>query len=127
VHSVQGSRSIATVVNHRRPDHDASGDHPQQSRGIHEAMVDMGRMSVHDKCMAVKTITIDIEAYGLLARHKREGESFSQVIKAHFGPQPTAGRFLAHLKTSRISGPAIDAMERQVRARKTNPARAVQR
>jgi predicted CopG family antitoxin len=77
--------------------------------------------------MAVKTITIDLEAYGLLARHKRDGESFSQVIKAHFGPQPTAGRFLARLRRIRVSAPAIAAMEHQVQARKASPARAVQR
>jgi predicted CopG family antitoxin len=51
--------------------------------------------------MAVKTITIDIEAYALLSRHKREGQSFSQVIKAHFGDQPTAGRLLARLRAMR--------------------------
>ena len=82
---------------------------------------------MHDKCMAVKTITIDMDAYTLLSRHKREGQSFSQVIKAHFGPQPTAGRFLAHVRAIRVSAPALDAMERQVRARKLEPARAVER
>ena len=51
--------------------------------------------------MAVKTITIDMEAYELLARHKAQGQSFSQVIKAHFGEQPTAGRLLARLRTMR--------------------------
>lgn len=75
--------------------------------------------------MAVKTITIDLEAYALLARDKREGQSFSQVIKAHFGPQPTAGRFLARLKSIRIGDDALDAMEREVRARGRHPARAV--
>ena len=77
--------------------------------------------------MAVKTITIDIEAYDLLSHHKHAGQSFSQVIKAHFGPQPTAGRFLARLRRIRMSTPAIEAMERQLRARKTSTARAVQR
>ena len=77
--------------------------------------------------MAVKTITIDIEAYAMLSRYKREGQSFSQVIKAHFGPQPTAGRFLARIRAIRVSAPALDAMERQVGARKLSPARAVKR
>lgn len=77
--------------------------------------------------MAVKTITIDMEAYGLLSRNKREGQSFSQVIKTHFGPQPTAGRFLARVRAIRVSAPALGAMERQVRARKLEPARAVTR
>lgn len=77
--------------------------------------------------MAVKTITIDLEAYGLLSRHKRDGQSFSQVIKAHFGPQPTAGRFLTRFRSIRVSATALDAMERQVRARRHEPARAVKR
>ena len=74
--------------------------------------------------MAVKTITIDMEAYGLLSGQKGAGQSFSQVIKAHFGPQPTAGRFLALLRANRLSPEALDAMERQVQARKLSPARA---
>ena len=77
--------------------------------------------------MAVKTITIDMEAYGLLSGHKREGQSFSQVIKAHFGPQPTAGRFLARVRTIHVSALALDAMEKQVQARKREPARAIGR
>lgn len=75
--------------------------------------------------MAVKTITIDMEAYDLLSRDKREGQSFSQVIKARFGVQPTAGRFLARARTVRLSANALDAMERQVRGRKDSPARVV--
>ena len=77
--------------------------------------------------MAVKTITIDLEAYALLSRHKREGQSFSQVIKAHFGPQPTAGRFLERLKRAGTSASedALDRIEEVVRARVHDRARAI--
>jgi predicted CopG family antitoxin len=77
--------------------------------------------------MAVKTITIDLEAYNLLSRHKHVGQSFSQVIKAHFGGQPTAGSFRALVRSLRVSDDALDAMESQVRARAKTPARAVVR
>ena len=82
---------------------------------------------MHDKCMAVKTITIDLEAYGLLARRKEAGQSFSQVIKTHFGPQPTAARLRALLGTVHVSETTLDAMERQVRSRRASPARAAKR
>jgi len=77
--------------------------------------------------MAVKTITIDLEAYSLLSHHKSAGQSFSQVIKAHFRPEPTAGRLLARVRTIRVSAEALDAMDRQVAARRLEPARAVRR
>ena len=88
--------------------------------------IDGPAWSVHDKCM-VRTITIDMEAYTLLASHKQPGQSFSQVIKARFGPSPTAGRFLARLRTVKVSAGAIEAMEQQVQARRAEPARIVKR
>ena len=75
--------------------------------------------------MAVKTITIDLEAYTLLARHKTGSDSFSQVIKRHFGPQPTAGRFRALARSVTLSEDALRHADAQVRARKNSPARAV--
>ena len=77
--------------------------------------------------MAVKTITIDLEAYGLLARRKRAGESFSQVIKHHFGRTPTVAGFRSVLATLKPDPVALDAMEAVVRRRKASPARAAVR
>jgi predicted CopG family antitoxin len=77
--------------------------------------------------MAVKTITIDMEAYTLLTHRKQKGQSFSQVIKAHFGRQPTAAGFRAMLRSVRLSESALDAMDRQVAARAASPAQAVKR
>lgn len=84
-------------------------------------------MQVHDKCMAVKTITIDMEAYELLSRHKRGGLSFSEVIKKHFGPQPTAARFRELVRSARLSEATLDAVDQQVTARRKDPARAARR
>ena len=77
--------------------------------------------------MAVKTITIDMEAYALLSRLKTGGLSFSQVIKKYFGPQPTASRFLTVVRSTRLSPSTLRALERQVRARQAEPARSVRR
>lgn len=74
--------------------------------------------------MSVKTITIDLEAYGLLARNKGAGESFSKVIKKHFGRQPTVADFRAILSTVRLSDRTLEAIEGQVRARRLSKARA---
>jgi predicted CopG family antitoxin len=74
--------------------------------------------------MAVKTITIDLEAYEALARHKREGESFSQVIKARFGRRRTGRDLKELLKQVRMSDAAIDLVDEVVRARRRSPVRA---
>ena len=78
--------------------------------------------------MAVKTITIDLEAYGLLFRRKREGLSFSDVIKEHFGVTPSAGAFKAHLRERRrigrsLSEDVLEALEGVVADRANDPIR----
>jgi predicted CopG family antitoxin len=74
--------------------------------------------------MSVKTITIDLEAYELLSRRKREGQSFSQVIKAHFGAQPTVAAFRERLKSVRLGDDTLAALEKLVKRRKREPAPA---
>ena len=80
--------------------------------------------SVHDPCMAVKTITVDLEAYELLSRRKRPGMSFSQVIKLHLGPRRTARDLLATAREAPLAPKTLDAVEELIRGRKGSPARA---
>ncbi len=75
------------------------------------------------KCMAVKTISIDMEAYDLLARHKRVGTSFSDVIKKQFGPKKTASSLLEALSSMELEDSTLDQFEKEIKARKRHPAR----
>jgi predicted CopG family antitoxin len=74
--------------------------------------------------MAVKTITIDLEAYETLSRHKRPGQSFSQVIKQHFGSVRTGRDLLQAIERVSLSPETLDAIEAQIAARSRSPARA---
>lgn len=68
--------------------------------------------------MAVKTITIDMEAYELLAAARRSNESFSTVIKNVLVPAShTASSLLHHLNTTETSTDYLDAMEKVIAAR----------
>lgn len=68
--------------------------------------------------MAVKTITIDLEAYNALASRKRPGESFSQVIKRTLrNERYTAGNLLEHLDSVALSGRTLDEIDAAVRSR----------
>jgi predicted CopG family antitoxin len=75
--------------------------------------------------MAVKTITIDLEAYEILSRHKRAGQSFSQVIKERLGRRTTGHDLLRAVTRLQLSGKTLNAIDAQVRARRRSPARPV--
>ena len=68
--------------------------------------------------MAVKTITIDLEAYELLAREKKEAESFSQVIKRVLKPRHmSAADLLKSAETIALAEGTLDRIEEVVRGR----------
>lgn len=67
--------------------------------------------------MAVKTITIDMDAYELLSAEKRGEESFSKVIKRRLRPVRTARSLLAALPDCLLSEEALERVEEEVRHR----------
>jgi len=75
--------------------------------------------------MAVKTITIDLEAYEALARHKRKGDSFSRVIKEHFGRRRSGRDFAELVKTLRFRDDTIAAIEKIARGRRRDRAEVI--
>ena len=76
---------------------------------------------MHAKCIAVKTITIDMESYSLLASRKRNGESCSKVIKRTIGEEgKTGGNLLLRLKDLAVSDDFLSHMENIIAERNTN-------
>ncbi len=73
--------------------------------------------------MAVKTITIDLEAYEALARRKKPGQSFSKVIKEHFGRIRTGRDLREALERDSISEETLEAIDRIIEDRGNDLAR----
>ena len=77
--------------------------------------------------MAVKTITIDLEAYDRLSRLKDGGLSFSQVIKKYLpAPGETAADLLATLDDmgdDAVTAGTLDVVEATVRDRRLHAVR----
>jgi len=73
--------------------------------------------------MATKTISLDIAAYDALRRRKRSGQSFSDVIKEHFGPEATGESLLRTLEHVSLDESTLDELERIVAERCKSPAR----
>ena len=73
--------------------------------------------------MAVKTITIDMDAYEALRRQKREGQSFSVVIKEHFSGGPTGRVLKRSLEELNLSESTLDAVDRVIEERSKDSPR----
>ena len=90
---------------------------------MERAPIDGGAIQVHDKCMAVKTITIDMAAYEALSRRKREGQSFSDVIKAHFAAGSAGRDLLTAARRIRLDRSTLDELDRTVSRRRRSRAK----
>ena len=67
--------------------------------------------------MAVKTITIDMDAYSILASAKQDSESFSRVIKRRFSKTTTGRTLLNHLNEVCLSPSGLKSVETVLKAR----------
>jgi predicted CopG family antitoxin len=73
--------------------------------------------------MAVKTITIDVEAYSRLKAVQKPDESFSQTIKRVVRKPFDVDAWLKKLEEIRLSDEAVEAIERKVANRRRNGTR----
>jgi predicted CopG family antitoxin len=78
-------------------------------------VIDFPDWQVYSKCMeasmAVKTITIDIEAYDILSKSKNAGESFSEVIKRRLRKRSTASALLLNLDNYALRDDTLESLE----------------
>jgi len=71
--------------------------------------------------MAVKTITIDLEAYEILVKARKSNESFSQVTKNVLSPETkTARNLLKRLSEIELSEETLDRIDDVIERREEN-------
>jgi len=73
--------------------------------------------------MAVKTITIDLEAYELLSRWKKPGQSFSQVVKARFAQAGSVQALREAVRGIDLSDETLQAVEAGIKRRQKDQPR----
>jgi predicted CopG family antitoxin len=74
--------------------------------------------------MSVKTITIDMEAYDLLAAERRSNESFSRIIKRKFHRASTAKVLAERLNEICLSESTLECLDKIVKMRGKSPAKS---
>lgn len=84
----------------------------------------LSAVSMHVRWMAVKTITIDLEAYEALRRRKGRGQSFSDIIKEHFRNDTTGAVLKRALEELRLDPSTLDAVDELVASRSRDAASA---
>jgi predicted CopG family antitoxin len=79
--------------------------------------------------MSLKTVDLDEEAYEILSRQRRAGQSFSEVVKERLGPKQqgtgTAADLVQLVKELDISEEMLDRVEEVIQARSESPIRDI--